>query len=58
MLNSNVTITLDTSININDILINVCEVVVSTSNPTANMWWLHTKNPKIPIENIAYTIPK
>lgn len=26
---------------------------VSTSSPTVYMWWLHTINPRIPIENIA-----
>jgi hypothetical protein len=32
--------------------------LVSTSRPTVYMWWLQTTNPKIPIEHIAYTIPK
>jgi hypothetical protein len=26
---------------------------VSTFNPTVNIWWAHTKNPRIPIETIA-----
>jgi hypothetical protein len=26
---------------------------VSTSNPTVNIWWAHTINPKTPIETIA-----
>jgi len=30
---------------------------VSASIPTVNMWCAHTTNPKIPIHNIAYTIP-
>ena len=25
--------------------------LVSTSSPTVYMWWLHTTNPKIPIEH-------
>ena len=32
--------------------------LVSTSNPTVYMWWDQTTNPKIPIEHIAYTIPR
>lgn len=31
---------------------------VSTSRPTVNMWCAHTINPSIPIEIIAYIIPK
>jgi len=31
---------------------------VSTSRPTVNMWWAQTINPRIPIEIIAYIIPK
>jgi len=31
---------------------------VSTFNPTVNMWWAHTIKPKIPIQHIAYIIPK
>jgi hypothetical protein len=27
--------------------------LVSTSKPILNIWWLHTKKPSIPIENIA-----
>lgn len=30
---------------------------VSTSNPTVNMWWAHTMNPRKPIDIIAQTIP-
>ena len=32
--------------------------LVSTSKPTVNIWCAQTKNPKIPIEIIAQTIPK
>jgi hypothetical protein len=31
---------------------------VSTSIPTVYIWCAHTINPRIPIETIAYTIPK
>ena len=31
---------------------------MSTFNPTVNMWWAHTINPKIPIDTIAYIIPR
>ena len=31
---------------------------VSTSRPTVNMWCAHTINPSIPIEIMAYIIPK
>lgn len=30
----------------------------SISNPTVNIWWAQTINPKIPILIIAYNIPK
>jgi len=30
---------------------------VSASMPTVNIWCAHTTNPKIPIHNIAYTMP-
>jgi hypothetical protein len=29
----------------------------STSSPTVNMWCAHTRNPRKPIDIIAYTIP-
>jgi hypothetical protein len=32
--------------------------LVSTSKPTVYMWCAQTINPKIPMETIAYTIPK
>jgi hypothetical protein len=32
--------------------------LVSTSNPTVYIWCAHTIKPKIPIDTIAYTIPK
>lgn len=31
---------------------------MSTSSPTVNMWWAHTIKPRIPIEIIAYIIPR
>jgi len=31
---------------------------VSTSKPTVYIWWLQTTKPNIPIDIIAYTIPK
>lgn len=30
---------------------------VSTSNPTVNMWWAHTMNPKKPMDIMAHTMP-
>lgn len=30
---------------------------MSTSNPTVNIWWAHTMNPKNPMDIMAHTIP-
>ena len=31
---------------------------MSTSMPTVNMWWAQTINPSIPIEIMAYIMPR
>ena len=30
---------------------------MSTSIPTANIWWAHTMKPRNPIDSMAQTIP-
>ena len=31
---------------------------VSTSIPTVNIWWAQTRKPRIPMETMAYTMPR